>query len=108
MMNEKKSSADRRRERYQNMSPEEKAALLERNRQWREQWRKDHPAEYEAQKKRKAAKWVEKYRADPEFRQHRQAYLRERYNASPSRRRPSKPEQKDPEPPGPWGLFSAK
>lgn len=81
-MAEKKSSAERRREKYAAMSDEERAAFLEKNRQWREKWREKNPEKYEAQKKKAAERFVAKYQTDPDFAEKRRQYLRERYQAS--------------------------
>lgn len=90
------SNPDKRRQKYAQMSPEERAELLEKNRQWREQWRRDHPEEYEAQKRERAAKITEKYQQNEEFAERRREYLRKRYNElSPEERELRRQKQRE-------------
>lgn len=77
--------ARQRRERYAALTPEQKAERLAKNRAWTQQWRTEHPEEYEAEKKRKAEQFIERYRSDPEFRAKRQEYLRSRYTTKKNR-----------------------
>jgi hypothetical protein len=67
------------RDQYQKLSPEEREQLLARNRAWREQWRAEHPEEYQQQKREAAARITQKYNEDEAFRARRREYLKRNY-----------------------------